>query len=96
MQLNLTGKPDLTDRQELALELIDREGPISSLDLGRRMREIRRHPFSDRFDLSSGQEVAQALRKRGLVRKARPLGWVVAEWTPEPQPSSQNAGEIPF
>lgn len=71
--------PALTERQELALTLIRELGPLTSQDLGWRLRELRGgRPTGAEFDQSNGRAVGDALAKRGLVRYRRSEGWVAA------------------
>ena len=81
-QLALDGlpaaEPKLTERQELALTLIRELGPLTSTDLGWRLRELRGlRPTGAEFDQSSGREVGDALAAKNLVRYRRGEGWVV-------------------
>ena len=67
----------LTERQELALTLIRELGPLTSTDLGWRLRELRGlRPTGAEFDQSSGRKVGDALAAKGLVRHRRGEGWV--------------------
>lgn len=85
----------LTDRQSLALALIRERGPISSAELGARVREHRGgRPSGEQWDVSNGEALGGWLRARGLVVKRRGLGWVVAGWT-EPRMESSQLRELP-
>jgi len=93
-------EPALTERQSQALALIRERGPISSEELGRRLRDLRGGRSSgEQWDRSSGRGVAEALRKRSLVRQVRIEGqasWVVADWAAPIDGYDPGRAEIPF
>ena len=88
----------LTPRQAYALEVISEHGPIQSVDLGAHLHEYRRrnggrgHASDElcEFCQGEGADVGAALQRKGLVKRRRGEGWVVASWTPwSRKPSSQ-------
>ena len=97
----------LTDRQQLALEHIGAHQPVSSDELGAVLHEDRMrrggkgHDAGERctYCSSEGRDVADVLRKRGLVVRKQTVGWCLTGFNPErPETSGYDPtkSEIPF
>lgn len=94
----------LTARQQHALETIARMQPITSDELGAYLHSYRRahggkgHAADERCEWcsSEGNDVGQALARRGLVNRKPTVGWCLPGWKPEADDlSSQNRDGIP-
>ena len=86
------GPPKLTERQELALKIVQEHELITPVELGLRMGP------SMAYATSNGVGLLKALRKKGLVRQRRIDGrmvWEPAGAAKKPDPSNQGR-EIPF
>jgi hypothetical protein len=114
-QLNLAGGArtivdgvELTARQQIALELIRRAGPVPDDELGavlheeRAARGGRGHPADHRCSWcgEEGKSMGDTLRGKGLVRFRRGLGWVAADSAPAgrksaARPAGADFGEFP-
>ena len=93
--------PALTERQAFAARVIRERGPIRSDDLGAWLceRNLRHsHLQTCPYDGQNGRGVAEALRRKGLVRYRRGQGWVVEGWAPEREAAGRawTTAEIPF
>lgn len=95
----------LTDRQQFALELVERRGVdgIHADEVGAALCERNgRHSADDRcrFDGSSGNEVLKALRGRDLVRYRRGSngkpGYWQATTANAQQPAPTKPGVVPY
>jgi len=97
--LDLDPSLSLTPRQSFALNLIRERGPLSSEELGAHLcsRNLR-HSSEQRceWDVSNGRGVAEALARKGLVRRVRGEGWVVADWRAPVEGYDPATAEIPF
>lgn len=109
-QLDLiTGEPaappadpnGLTGRQQLALEFVAANQPVSSDELGAAWCEHRgKHSAETRcdWDGKAGREMGSALRKRGLVKFKRDSGWVLPDYSAVARSDGYDpaSSEIPF
>lgn len=87
----------LTERQLLALRLIAIHAPLSSDELGERVREARGGRQSGaEWDRSNGRALGEALKQRGLVRYLRGRGWVPAGFEEPVDGHDPRTAEIPF
>lgn len=86
-------QPRLTDRQQRALDLISRLAPIPSDELG---AYLHRHGPDSRCQwcATTGAEVGEALRRKGLVKRRRGKGWVLMAGAAD-KPADPVFGEFP-
>lgn len=93
-----TAAVKLTARQQHALTLIAQLGPIPSSELGAHMHErrgVHGHETRCTFCRAEGKSVADALRKKGLVRIRRGEGWYAVEANGKPQRKRESSGYNP-
>lgn len=89
----------LTERQEIALEIIREHGPVNAREIGRMYREKvawQKHPA---FDEENGLQLAKELRRKGYARRRNrnadgPGGWYAVDADGKPlRPQTDAAGE---
>lgn len=93
---------NLTARQSFALRYLERhrQDGVKADELGAALHARRgRHPEGERcrFCSNEGQDVLRALRRKGLARQRRGIGWVALS-APGPADDScdPQSMEIPF
>ncbi len=90
----------LTDRQQLALEFISANQPVSSDELGAVLHEDRKqrggkgHDRDTRCDwcATEGNVVAASLRAKGLVVRKKTVGWCLTGYRPVPAGTGSGSG----
>lgn len=88
-----------TPRQDFALEVVRRRGPLSAAELGAWLCEYRgahSHAEACEWDRSNGHSVCEALRRKGLVRRLRGRGWVAADWREPSDPDAYDPASVPW